>query len=125
MTALTLSLAGSDELEVERKYDAAASDPLPPLQSLPGVDHIGPPEQQDLDAVYFDTAELALAARRITLRRRAGGSDAGWHLKLPLAAGNAAKSGSHRAEMTVRCPSGCGSSCASTAGTANSCRSHG
>ncbi|MEQ7734998.1 CYTH domain-containing protein, partial [Escherichia coli] len=33
--------------------------------------------------VYFDTAEHELASRRITLRRRTGGTDAGWHLKLP------------------------------------------
>ncbi|MGH3475825.1 MAG: CHAD domain-containing protein, partial [Nocardioidaceae bacterium] len=39
--------------------------------------------QYDLDAVYFDTADLALARGRITLRRRTGGHDAGWHLKLP------------------------------------------
>ncbi len=40
-------------------------------------------EPVDLDAVYFDTADLRLAARRITLRRRTGGDDDGWHLKLP------------------------------------------
>ncbi|EUA91328.1 CYTH domain protein [Mycobacterium ulcerans str. Harvey] len=38
---------------------------------------------QALDAVYFDTADQDLASNRITLRRRTGGSDAGWHLKLP------------------------------------------
>jgi uncharacterized protein YjbK len=37
--------------------------------------------------VYFDTAALALAAHGITLRRRTGGVDAGWHLKLPEGAG--------------------------------------
>ena len=38
---------------------------------------------QQLDAVYFDTPGRDLAARRVTLRRRTGGPDAGWHLKLP------------------------------------------
>ena len=38
---------------------------------------------QQLDAVYFDTPGHDLAAHRITLRRRTGGPDAGWHLKLP------------------------------------------
>lgn len=74
-------------LEVERKYDVGESDELPPLASLPGVERIGPAEEEALDAVYFDTAALALASRQITLRRRTGGNDAGWHLKLPVAAG--------------------------------------
>ncbi|UWE08444.1 CYTH and CHAD domain-containing protein [Actinacidiphila bryophytorum] len=38
-----------------------------------------------LEAVYYDTAGLALAAHKVTLRRRTGGDDAGWHLKLPSA----------------------------------------
>ncbi|MFJ1735288.1 CHAD domain-containing protein [Streptomyces sp. NPDC088254] len=38
----------------------------------------------DLDAVYYDTADLRLARSAATLRRRTGGPDAGWHLKLPL-----------------------------------------
>lgn len=36
-----------------------------------------------LTATYFDTGDLRLAARGITLRRRLGGPDAGWHLKIP------------------------------------------
>lgn len=80
-------MAVSEILEVERKYDVGESDELPSLASLPGVERVGPPEDEALDAVYFDTAGLALASRRITLRRRTGGQDAGWHLKLPVAAG--------------------------------------
>ena len=38
---------------------------------------------QQLDAVYFDTPGHDLAAHHVTLRRRTGGTDAGWHLKLP------------------------------------------
>ncbi len=34
-------------------------------------------------ATYFDTADLRLLEARITLRRRVGGVDDGWHLKLP------------------------------------------
>ncbi|WP_424213793.1 CHAD domain-containing protein [Streptomyces sp. BI20] len=40
-----------------------------------------------LDAVYWDTPDRRLAAAGITLRRRTGGADAGWHLKLPVAPG--------------------------------------
>jgi len=38
-----------------------------------------------LTADYFDTADLRLARNRMTMRRRTGGSDDGWHLKLPHA----------------------------------------
>ena len=38
---------------------------------------------QSLDATYFDTPAHDLAHNKITLRRRTGGTDAGWHLKLP------------------------------------------
>ena len=38
---------------------------------------------ESLDAVYYDTPARDLASHRITLRRRTGGGDAGWHLKLP------------------------------------------
>ncbi|MFD8592137.1 CHAD domain-containing protein [Streptomyces sp. NPDC059637] len=69
--------------EVERKYEAADGVPLPPLDGLPGVARVEDAGTAALDAVYFDTAGLRLAARRITLRSRAGGDDAGWHLKLP------------------------------------------
>ena len=39
--------------------------------------------RQRLAATYFDTADLRLAAAGLTLRRRTGGDDAGWHLKVP------------------------------------------
>jgi inorganic triphosphatase YgiF len=70
-------------VETERKYDAAADFTLPDLAGLPGVAAITGPRTYRLRAVYLDTADLSLAAARITLRRRTGGTDAGWHLKLP------------------------------------------
>jgi CHAD domain-containing protein len=88
-------MTDSETLEVERKYDVGEDDKLPVLESLPGVDRVGPPEDETLDAVYFDTAGLALASRGITLRRRTGGHDDGWHLKLPVAVGE-------RQEFTVQ-----------------------
>jgi CHAD domain-containing protein len=77
----------STHREVERKYDASPGAALPDLGSLAGVSAVSAPEQHELEAVYFDTADLRLAAARITLRRRTGGEDAGWHLKLPLGSG--------------------------------------
>lgn len=73
----------STHVEVERKYDPGADAAMPELTGLPGVACVTGPDHHDLDAVYYDTDDLALAVGRITLRRRTGGDDAGWHLKLP------------------------------------------
>ena len=40
-------------------------------------------DQADLQAGYFDTDGQVLRRLGVTLRRRTGGSDAGWHLKIP------------------------------------------
>lgn len=40
-----------------------------------------------LEASYVDTEDLALAAAGVTLRRRTGGPDEGWHLKRPTVDG--------------------------------------
>jgi len=68
---------------VERKFDVDASAISPSFDGIAGVAHVEQLPAQDLAAVYFDTPGHDLAARRITLRRRTGGPDAGWHLKLP------------------------------------------
>jgi CHAD domain-containing protein len=69
--------------EIERKYESDGRSVEPELTGLPGVAAARPLDPAELDAVYYDTPDLRLAARRITLRRRTGGDDAGWHLKLP------------------------------------------
>ena len=73
-------------IETERKYDAAAGFALPDLAGLAGVAVVTGPQTYRLRAIYFDTAGFSLAAAKITLRRRTGGTDAGWHLKLPTGA---------------------------------------
>jgi hypothetical protein len=70
-------------IETERKFDAAADFALPDLAGLDGVAAVTGPQTYRLRAIYFDTADFRLAAAKITLRRRTGGTDAGWHLKLP------------------------------------------
>lgn len=72
--------------ETERKYEAVTESTEPDLSGLPGVAAIRDLGPAELDAVYFDTTDLRLAVHRTTLRRRTGGDDAGWHLKLPTAA---------------------------------------
>jgi len=75
----------AEHLEIETKFDVDNELAMPDLTRLPGVVEVAGPTEHQLDATYFDTADLALAAARVTLRRRTGGEDAGWHLKLPLA----------------------------------------
>jgi CHAD domain-containing protein len=74
-------------VEIERKYDVQDGAAFPKLKDLPGVAHVDKPVKHRLEAEYFDTEDLRLASREITLRRRTGGSDAGWHLKLPAGPG--------------------------------------
>jgi CHAD domain-containing protein len=69
-------------MEIEDKYDVDESTQLPSLDGLPGVATVEAPVEHELEATYFDTPELTLARARITLRRRTGGHDEGWHLKL-------------------------------------------
>ncbi|MET9757965.1 CYTH and CHAD domain-containing protein [Streptomyces sp. NPDC006372] len=72
--------------EIERKYESDESG-LPDLTGVAGVADVIDQGVAELDATYYDTSDLRLAAASITLRRRTGGSDAGWHLKLPVAPG--------------------------------------
>lgn len=75
-------MSARESLEVELKFDVDAGQPAPDLSGLaPGG--AGAPTVYELNATYLDTAGHDLAARRITLRRRTGGTDAGWHLKRP------------------------------------------
>ncbi len=69
--------------ETEIKYEAGADVPLPAFDLLPQVAGTRRAASEQLDAEYFDTADLRLIRAGITLRRRRGGHDAGWHLKLP------------------------------------------
>jgi CHAD domain-containing protein len=75
--------ANSRYLEVERKFEVVESTVSPSFEGLSSVLRVERSPVQQLDAVYFDTSGHDLAAYHITLRRRTGGTDAGWHLKLP------------------------------------------
>jgi len=79
-------------LEVETKLEIGSSAELPELAGRralqdAGLAAVAEPVVFELDAIYFDTADLDLLASKLTLRHRTGGADAGWHLKLPAAAG--------------------------------------
>ncbi|WP_330236430.1 CYTH and CHAD domain-containing protein [Streptomyces sp. NBC_00566] len=72
--------------EIERKYEATDGE-LPGLVGAGGVAEVVDRGVVELDATYYDTADERLGAASLTLRRRTGGSDAGWHLKFPVAPG--------------------------------------
>ncbi|WP_200303221.1 CYTH and CHAD domain-containing protein [Streptomyces adelaidensis] len=72
--------------EIERKYESDESG-LPDLTGVAGVATVLDKGVAELDAVYYDTPDERLAAASITLRRRTGGHDAGWHLKFPVSSG--------------------------------------
>jgi inorganic triphosphatase YgiF len=78
----------ADHLEIEQKFDVDEDFARPDFGTLGDVVHeevtAAEPVQYHLAATYFDTPDERLAANKITLRRRTGGTDAGWHLKLPV-----------------------------------------
>jgi CHAD domain-containing protein len=69
--------------ETEKKYEAPPGTTVPQLDSLPSVAGTAGPQEQLLEAEYYDTDDMRLIRDGVTLRRRRGGGDPGWHLKLP------------------------------------------
>ncbi|MGZ0149191.1 CYTH and CHAD domain-containing protein [Kribbella sp. WER1] len=80
-------MAPTEQLEIETKYDVGEDAIVPALHELPGVASVAQPVELGLKAVYYDTAALDLAAHKVTLRRRTGGEDDGWHVKFPGTSG--------------------------------------
>jgi inorganic triphosphatase YgiF len=78
----------ADYLEIEQKFDVGENFERPDFGALRDVLReditAGAPVRHQLSATYFDTPDDRLAASKITLRRRTGGTDEGWHLKLPV-----------------------------------------
>ena len=81
-----MTTSKGDHLETEQKYDADVGFVLPKLGSLPelGGRRAANPKRIYLSATYFDTEDFDLIQHKVTLRRRVGGDDEGWHLKLPV-----------------------------------------
>ncbi len=91
-------------LEREDKYDVPEDFDVPDLaHAVPNGDVTARTYQ--LEATYYDTVSDHLRGQGITLRRRRGGDDAGWHLKLPAEKGRLevtvdSEAGSPPAELT-------------------------
>jgi inorganic triphosphatase YgiF len=74
----------STHREVELKFRVAGDFVLPDLGDVLDVSRIESHPTYSMSNVYYDTPDLRLFRWGITLRRRAGGPDEGWHLKLPV-----------------------------------------
>jgi CHAD domain-containing protein len=66
-----------------QKYETTHGLPLPSLADLPRVATVSTPDAETLAAEYYDTSDLRLLSGGVTLRRRHGGADEGWQLRLP------------------------------------------
>ncbi|HEY1699553.1 MAG TPA: CYTH domain-containing protein [Trebonia sp.] len=73
----------AEHLEIEQKFEVGADFTRPDFGGVADGVTVADPVIHHLSATYYDTTDTRLAAARITLRRRTGGTDAGWHLKLP------------------------------------------
>ena len=91
----------ADHLEIERKFDVDPDFRRPDLAGVVPGATAAAPVVYHLSATYFDTADGRLAAGKITLRRRTGGADEGWHLKLP---GGPASSEAYSSRLEVQLP---------------------
>ncbi|MEY4169981.1 MAG: putative Adenylate cyclase domain, partial [Actinomycetota bacterium] len=70
--------------EVELKFRVTGAFTLPDFMAVPGVSRVETRPTFTMSNVYYDTSDLRLFRWGITLRRRTGGPDEGWHLKLPV-----------------------------------------
>jgi inorganic triphosphatase YgiF len=78
----------TEHLEIESKFDVGTDFVVPDLSGVADGSGVTQPEVRLLAAHYYDTGDLRLIAAKVTLRRRTGGPDAGWHLKLSADAGS-------------------------------------
>ena len=69
--------------EIETKFDVAPDFTLGDLAEIAGPDTSVQTETVHLASAYYDTAQQNLMRSRLTLRRRTGEADTGWHLKVP------------------------------------------
>jgi CHAD domain-containing protein len=72
----------NEYVEREVKFDVSESFELPDLNSAAEAVEVAS-DVINLRATYYDTTDRHLQRHGVTLRRRTGGDDAGWHLKVP------------------------------------------
>ncbi|WP_432522646.1 CYTH and CHAD domain-containing protein [Kineococcus sp. SYSU DK006] len=70
-------------LALTRTYLAPSSDAAPGGGELPGVADVGAVSEVRTEETHYDTADLALAAAGVSVRRQTGGAPRGWVLEVP------------------------------------------
>jgi CHAD domain-containing protein len=70
--------------EVEHKFRVHGLYRIPDLTEPDLVSAVEDRGSIELETTYYDTVDLRLVREGITLRRRSGDADEGWHLKLPV-----------------------------------------
>ena len=78
--------------EVESTFDVSTSADVPDL-TLGGDLDARTEQVHHLSATYYDAEDLRLTRAKITVRRRTGGKDDGWHIKLPAVETSAGSTG--------------------------------
>ncbi|WP_226345965.1 CYTH and CHAD domain-containing protein [Agilicoccus flavus] len=73
----------SESVETERTFEVPRRWSMPRLAGVGRVTEVSPARRMTQTATYLDTLGLDLLEAKHTLRRRTGGTDAGWHLKKP------------------------------------------
>jgi CHAD domain-containing protein len=69
--------------EIETKFDVAPDFAIGEPAEFAGPGSTVQSQTVQLSSAYYDTAEQNLLRSRLTLRRRTGDTDTGWHLKVP------------------------------------------
>lgn len=88
----------AESVEIERKLTVPVAFSLDDItEPLSAIGTVQRARARSLVAVYYDTDDYRLARAKVTLRRRTGGNDSGWHLKLPSSGLN----GDARYEVTL------------------------
>jgi hypothetical protein len=90
--------------EVERKVRVDDAFDISPVLDQLGDYRARRGPTFSMHADYYDTDELTLFRWRMTLRRREGGLDQGWHLKIPVAGGTAGDRDEVRLELSEHVP---------------------
>lgn len=76
-----MSKKGKKSFEIERKYEAPEGALLPLSFTSAGLTLLVE-DSFEMTATYFDTSDSLLAAHGVALRKRFGGEDEGWHIKI-------------------------------------------
>ncbi len=92
--------------EIERKFRVSPDFALPDFKGVPGVERVEPRFAFLMRNDYYDTEDLRLFRWGITLRRREGGPDEGWHLKLPVSGREQGVRDEIRAPLSPELPAG-------------------